>query len=102
MNSWFPKLMSDPAFVDKVKARWKSLRTGLYSNAQLEARMSMLTAQLDPAAVARDFAKWPVSMVYPTATGFVRGPAGATWEEQVKAMHDYVIARAAWMDTQWQ
>jgi len=103
VNSWFPKLMSDPAFVDRVKARWKSLRSGLLSQASLEQRISTLTAQLDGDAVQRDFAKWPVSLVLPDGhNGIVYGPSAATWQEQVQAMQDFVVARAAWLDTQWQ
>jgi hypothetical protein len=103
VNSWFPKLMSDPAFVAQVKTRWKSLRSGLLSQAALEQRISKLTSQLDSEAVARDYAKWPVSMVLPNGrNGIVYGPSVPTWEEQVKAMHDFVVARAAWIDTQWQ
>jgi hypothetical protein len=103
VNSWFPKLMSDPAFVAQVKARWKSLRSGLLSQASLEQRISTLTGQLDSEAVQRDFAKWPVSMVLPDGrNGIVYGPSAATWQEQVKAMQDFVVARAAWIDTQWQ
>jgi len=103
VNSWFPKLMSDAAFVTQVKARWKTLRTGLLSQAMIEARISMLTSQLDSASVARDFAKWPVSTVLPNGgSGIVRGPSVATWEGQVQAMRDFVVARASWIDTQWQ
>jgi hypothetical protein len=103
VNSWFPKLMTDPAFSTQVKARWKSLRTGLLSQASIEARIKMLTAPLDAAAVARDFAKWPVSTVLPGGhSGIVYGPSVATWDGQVQAMHDFVVARAAWMDTQLQ
>ena len=103
VNSWFPKLMSDPAFAAAVKARWKTLRAGVLSQAMIEARITMITSQLDSAAVARDYAKWPVSTVLPSGgSGIVRGPSVATWEGQVQAMHDFVVARAAWLDTQWQ
>ena len=103
VNSWFPKLMSDPAFVDKVKARWKSLRSGVLAQSAIEQRINTLTAQLDKESVDRDYAKWPVSMVLPNGSnGIVRGPSVPTWEEQVKAMHDFVVARATWIDSQWQ
>ena len=103
VNSWFPKLMSDPAFVAQVKLRWKSLRSGLLSQASLEQRISTLAGQLDGEAVQRDFAKWPVSTVLPDGhNGIVYGPSAATWQEQLKAMQDFVVARAAWLDTQWQ
>jgi hypothetical protein len=103
VNSWFPKLMSDPAFVAQVKTRWKALRGNLLSQASLEQRITMITAQLNAASVARDYAKWPVSMVLPGGhSGIVYGPSAASWEAQVQAMHDFVIARVAWLDTQWQ
>jgi hypothetical protein len=103
VNSWYPRLVTDTAFMNAVKARWKSLRQGLYSDAMLQARIDMLTGALDPAAVARDFAKWPVSTVLPNGmTGIVRGPSVATWEGQVQAMRDFVMQRAAYMDAQYQ
>jgi hypothetical protein len=103
VNSWYPRLVTDPAFMNAVKARWKSLRTGLYSDAMLQARIDTLTSALDPTAVARDYAKWPVSSVLPNGmNGIVRGPSVATWEGQVQAMRDFVMQRAAYMDAQYQ
>ncbi|HEY4187240.1 MAG TPA: CotH kinase family protein [Polyangia bacterium] len=103
VNSWFPKLMTDPTFVAQVKTRWKALRGNLLSQAAHEQRITMLTGQLETMAVARDFAKWPVSSVLPNGhSGIVYGPSVATWDGQVQAMHDFLIARANWMDTQWQ
>jgi hypothetical protein len=109
-SGWFPRLMADPAFAAQVKARWKSLRGGLLSQAQLEARLDTLAAKLPAASVERDFARWPVSTPYPPTTGAgtggggfkIVGPTDPTWEGQVKGMHDFLIARLAWMDSQWQ
>ncbi|HEX2658490.1 MAG TPA: CotH kinase family protein [Polyangia bacterium] len=110
VNSWFPKLMSDMAFQNQVKTRWKALRmgTGLLSNTAVEKRLDDLAAQLPADSIARDFAKWPVSHVYPTTMmgmgGGIRivGPTVATWEGQVQALHDFIIARMTWMDSQLQ
>ena len=86
-----------------MKARWKSLRSGVLAQSAIEQRINTLTAQLDKESVDRDYAKWPVSMVLPNGSnGIVRGPSVPTWEEQVKAMHDFVVARATWIDSQWQ
>jgi hypothetical protein len=101
VNNWYPKLAADPAFMALVKTRWAALRQNLFSNASLDARITMLAAPLTN-AVVRDFAKWPVATVYPNATGFVRGPTVPTWAEQVEALRTYVTARVAWMDTQLQ
>jgi hypothetical protein len=101
VNNWYPKLVADPAFMTQVKARYKELRTGLLSQASLEQRIDMLATPLTSAAV-RDFAKWPVSSIYTSSMGFVRGPTVATWQGQVQALRDFVNARLAWMDMQYQ
>jgi hypothetical protein len=98
VNSWYPKLTSDPAFMALVSARWQELRQGLYSTEALDQRISALAAPLQN-AIARDYAKWPVATVY-SGSGIVRGPTVATWEAQVQALRDYVNARLAWMDSQ--
>jgi hypothetical protein len=103
INNWYPKLTGDPAFMNEVKARYRELRGNLLSQSQIDARISGLTAQLDAAAVARDYAKWPVSSVLPNGrSGIVYGPSVPTWQEQVAAMRTFVHARLAFMDTQLQ
>ena len=53
--------------------------------------------------MARDYAKWPVTSVLPNGMmGIVRGPSVTTWDGQVKAMRDFLTARLAYMDAQWQ
>ena len=39
----------------------------------------------DTAVTVWDFAKWPVSSIYGSGTGFVTGPTVTTWAEQVQA-----------------
>jgi hypothetical protein len=103
VNNWFPKLGADAAFMAQVKTRYKALRGNLLSQASIDQRIAMLTAPLDAAAVARDFAKWPVSTVLPGGhSGIVYGPSVATWEGQVEAMRTFITARLAWMDMQLQ
>jgi hypothetical protein len=97
--------MTDPTFANLVKMRWKALRQTLLSNASIDARIAALRVPLQAAAaVARDYAKWPVSRVY-SATGGIAtivGPSTATtFDAQVTAFRTFVVDRAAWMDTQW-
>jgi hypothetical protein len=101
VNNWFPKLAGDAAFMALVKTRWAALRQNLFSDASLDARVTMLAAPLTN-AVVRDFAKWPVDSIYANGTGFVRGPTVPTWAEQIQALRTYLTARTAWMDTQLQ
>jgi hypothetical protein len=46
-------------------------------------------------AAARDFERWPVEEV----TSFFVIPSDPTWEGQVEVMRQFMLARAAWMDT---
>jgi hypothetical protein len=101
VNNWYPKLTSDPAFMNMVKARYQALRGNLLSDASIQSRIDALIVPLTPTVVARDYAKWPVTTVLPNGrNGIVYGPSVATWDGQVKAMRDFLTARLAWMDTQ--
>jgi len=101
INNWYPKLVTDEAFMTAVKTRWKELRQGLLSDAALNERVTRLSEPLKN-AVERDFAKWPVSSIYGGSQSFVVGPTMPTWPEQIQALRDYLVARTAWMDTQYQ
>jgi hypothetical protein len=100
VNNWYPKLVTDPAFMTLVKARYAELRQGLFATAALDARITALAAPLAN-AVVRDFAKWPVSDII-MEDAFVRGPTVETWDGQVQALRDFVATRVAWMDAQYQ
>jgi hypothetical protein len=100
VNNWYPKLVTDPAFMTLVKARYAELRQGPLATAALDQRITALAAPLAN-AVVRDYAKWPVASVI-SQGGFVRGPTVETWEGQVQALRDFVAARLTWMDAQYQ
>lgn len=95
-NNWYPRLLQDPAFVNRVKVRWQSLRRGLLSNAQLEARINSLAAPLANAA-QRNFQKWP--NLTTAQVGFFITPTAPTWEGQVQYMRNWMFERAAWLDS---
>jgi hypothetical protein len=97
VNSWYPKLVTDAAFMAAVRARYDELRQGLLSDAAIAQRIDDLVAPLTEAA-ARDFARWPVSDIITSETGFTGGPTAPTWEEQVQVMRDFLAARLAWLD----
>lgn len=98
INDWYPKLTGDAAFMERVKARWNTLRMGPLSDDAIGKRIDALIEPLTQAAV-RDYEKWHVAdILKPNA--FVRGPSATTWDGQVQALRDFVRARAAWMDSQ--
>jgi hypothetical protein len=97
-NTWFQRLLTDPAFTAQVVARWKELRQGLLSDAQVDARIDMLTAGLANAA-ARNFARWPI--LADGRVGPFDTPIQPTWQGQIDAMRTWAKARMAWLDSQW-
>ncbi|WP_437969021.1 CotH kinase family protein [Sorangium sp. So ce260] len=97
VNNWYQKLTGDPAFMAQVRTRYAELRETLLSEAAIEERMVTLSAPLGR-AVVRDYARWPVSSIITSSTGFLGGPTEPTWEGQLQVMHDFLLARLAWMD----
>jgi hypothetical protein len=95
---WFPQLIADPAFNTAVVARWKELRLAELSDAQVTARIADLTAGL-AAGAARNFGKWDILTT--ASVGSFDTPTAATWDGQVTAMRDWLLARMAWLDTVW-
>jgi hypothetical protein len=96
VHDWFIALTRDPQFLEQLGDRWAELRTGPLSDASLTAALDAVSGPL-AAAAARDHERWPISSV---RTGsVVQLPEGDTWEAQVNAVRDFVIQRAAWMDT---
>ncbi|WNV85877.1 CotH kinase family protein [Umezawaea sp. Da 62-37] len=95
-NDWYAQLMRDPAFVNKLKARWQSLRGGLLSNASLTSRADALARPLTNAA-QRNFQRWPnLSTQY---IGPFITPTASTWQGQVQYMKDWMTRRTAWLDS---
>lgn len=99
-NDWFLRLMEDPGFQAAVAARWQTLRAGLLSDAEFDARVDGLAAPL-AAAAARNFAKWDI-LTTEMVAGTFQTTTQDTWEGQVAHLKDWAHQRAAWLDTQWK
>ncbi|MGW4682546.1 CotH kinase family protein [Micromonospora taraxaci] len=96
VNDWFAQLLRDPAFVNQARSRWQTLRRGLLSDAALQTRINALATPLTNAA-QRNFQRWP-NLTSPTVS-FFRTPISPTWQGQVQAMRDWMLRRAAWLDS---
>lgn len=95
-SDWWTKLMQDPTFNNAVKARWKTLRAGPLSQANLTSRITTMTRVLaNPAK--RNFQKWP--NLNTAMVGMFQTQVTQTWEQQVTMMRDFVVQRAAWLDS---
>lgn len=95
-NDWFAQLLRDPAFVNQARSRWQTLRRGLLSDAALQTRINALATPLTNAA-QRNFQRWP-NLTAPTVS-FFRTPTSPTWQGQVQVMRDWMLRRAAWLDS---
>ncbi|WP_442791385.1 CotH kinase family protein [Micromonospora sp. NBC_01739] len=95
-NDWFTQLLRDPAFVNQVRLRWQTLRRGPLSDAALQSRLNALSTPLTNAA-QRNFQRWPnlsTRMIGPFIT-----PTAPTWQGQVQYLRDWMLRRAAWLDS---
>ncbi|TBL42158.1 spore coat protein CotH [Verrucosispora sp. SN26_14.1] len=95
-NDWFTQLLRDPAFVNEVRQRWQTLRRGLLSDASMQARINALSAPLANGA-QRNFQRWP-NLTTRMVSFFVT-PTAPTWQGQVQVMRDWMLRRAAWLDS---
>lgn len=93
---WYYTLMKDPSFQSKISARWKELRQGPLSNANLSARVKELSAPLTNAA-KRNFQKW--NILNTSTVGGFGTQTTQTWEQQLTILENFLLKRAAWLDT---
>jgi hypothetical protein len=95
---WFPILIADAGFEQKLVARFKELRQGVLSDAQIDARIAMLSQGLAGGAT-RNFQKWDI--LGTARVGNFQTPTADSWQGQLSALRSWLGARLAWLDTQW-
>lgn len=85
---WWGFIAQDPEFMQGWFDRWQQLRTGVYSNEALTARIDNLADEIGADAAARDDAKWP------TNTSEHGSP-----EAEYANMKDWLTRRGGWIDS---
>ena len=106
-SPYYKRLMQDPNFVQKLSDRWQEMRSGIFSNASLNAdinaNIDLLTDHTgQPTSntpVGRNFNTWAELGVYVTTGGFY-DPQGR-WLEDVNLMRNWLLARVDWMDSKF-
>jgi hypothetical protein len=90
---WFHQLFQDPAFRQKVKARWNAIK-----NKELVAAMNSIdtTAANLNLSQQQNFIKWPILNVNVGVNQFVLG----TYPAEVAELKKWLNTRIAWMDGQ--
>ncbi|WP_396635431.1 CotH kinase family protein [Maribacter sp. R77961] len=94
---WWERLMEDPAYVARLKARWNELRGGVLSDSAIFGSVDTYTTTLiQSGAVDANFNLWPVLGVYVWPNNFV----GNTYAEELGYLNDWIGDRLSWMDSQ--
>lgn len=91
---WFPRLMQDANFRNKMKTRWVSLRTGELSNTRINFLIDSMATSLSESQV-RNYNRWPILGTYVWPNQYI----GNTYAEEVAWFRNWIITRANWMDT---
>lgn len=93
---FWPKLMSDPAFEEKVRKRWYYLRQSSFKTEILHNYIDSI-ASLLAEAQQREFTRWPV-----LGEDFWRETSGYryrdTYQKEVDYLKDFLADRWHWMD----
>ena len=92
---WWNRLLEDPEFVSALKARWSTLRQGVFSLSFIDGLMRASRTRLEEAgALERNFARWPVLGTYVWPNYYV----GQTYDEEYQYLRSWIADRLTWMD----
>ena len=92
---WYERLSTSRPFLDVLAARYAALRqNGLLSDERLFARFDSLAAAVPPAAVDRNFERWPVLGEYTWPNAYVPNSR----EDALRHARAWLGRRMAWMD----
>ncbi len=90
---WWSRLLSDPAFQNRLACRWEELRAERLTDDVIIAMMEEMAAEVAEAE-PRDHEKWGTIGVNVGFNYYV----GETWEDELTWLRDWTTERAAWMD----
>lgn len=97
VNFWWKKLLSDPAFTDRLKSRWASLRTSSLSEASILLTIDKhINILKNSNSIDKHFDRWKILGVKLPFNNFV----GKTHQEEVDFLKSWVKKRLTWMDSE--
>ena len=94
---WYERLMEDSHYKNKTYCRWTEHREGIYSDENIMAIIDSCVNTLGDAA-DRNFVRFPTlgNYVWPAIE-----PYPNTYEGEIDKLKTWLLARLAWMDSQW-
>ena len=97
INFWWKKLISDPAFTDRLKTRWIELRANKLSliniNNTIDKHIALLRMNN---SIDKHFEKWKILGVKLPFNNFV----GKTHQEEIDFLKSWIEKRLNWMDVE--
>ncbi len=94
---WWDRLLSDPAFVVQLQARWQQLRSGAFSNQAILNKIDSYTELLNTSGAAEaNFKKWPVLNEYVWPNNYV----GNSYPAEINYLKNWINQRLLWLDTE--
>ncbi len=93
-STWAVRMLSDRAFAERLIARWRELRQGVFATDRMLARIDSGVLRLGDAA-DRNFARWPV---IGKIVSFNPTPPPQSYAEEIEALKAWLTARAQWLD----
>ncbi len=90
---WWPRLMSDDQFKNRLICRWEELRKTLITTESLNARIDQLSERIE-VAMDRNHATWPENDLTATITW----ASTNSFAEDVIVLKEWISDRIDWMD----
>ncbi|MGB5555263.1 MAG: CotH kinase family protein [Flavobacteriaceae bacterium] len=92
---WWERLLQDPAYVEQLKARWNTLRGGIFSDAALQAQIEAYQIALTKAgAIDTNFDKWNIMGSYVWPNNYV----GISYTDDLGYLKGWISNRLVWLD----
>lgn len=90
---WWPKLMADSNFVNKINTRWRDLRKNKFAVSRIYRMIDSLTTHLDEAQ-RRNFERWPILNTYVWPNAYI----GGSYLAEIRYLKQWIQNRILWMD----
>jgi hypothetical protein len=91
--NWWRKLFDDPAFQNKVYARWQQTKANVFNIQKVHQLIDSLVVLLDESKT-RNFEKWPVLGVWVWPNYYV----GQTYSDEINFLKNWITNRITWMN----
>lgn len=94
VNDWWNIFMTDTTFKKSLYCRWTALRSTTLDTTHIFSLVDSIAAWT-ASARSRHFTRWPVlgQYVWPNPA-----PIQATYEDEIRAMKNWMVSRMSWLD----